>query len=237
MSRGLGAASPQNLSPTQPRPSTPTTPGVGLRGPGCTQPVSPPRSSLAHSSRTRCRLWTRGTPPYPPLTEQAWGRERAFGEAAAAARPAWAPAPGFGSLQCGVLLGLANPSAAPLQKAWLLEPGSPGRGLRLGQAPTLKAAQPAPGHREGPQADVPLVCQAGATKMSDSGLRKARASFPVVKTPPLYPDHITPRAPPGPPGDCTVLPPWAPWKIQQLCHLVRELSPQPLPVVAQVVAA
>ena len=73
----------------------------------------------------------------------------------------------------------------------------------------------------------------GSTEMSDSGSRKARASFPVVKTPPPYPDHNAPRAPPGPPGDCTVLPPWHPWKIQQLCHLVRELSPQPLPVVAR----
>lgn len=67
--------------------------------------------------------------------------------------------------------------------------------------------------------------QLGSTEMSDSGSRKARASFPVVKTPPPYPDHIAPRAPPGPPGDCTVLPPRAPWKIQQLCHPVRELSP------------
>lgn len=65
-------------------------------------------------------------PPYPPLTEQAWGRKRGFGEAAAAARPARAPAPGFGCLQRGVFLGLANPSTAPLEKAWLLEPGSPG---------------------------------------------------------------------------------------------------------------
>lgn len=51
---------------------------------------------------------------YPPLTEQTWGRERAFGEAATAAQPASAPAPGFGSLLRGVLLRLANPFSAPL---------------------------------------------------------------------------------------------------------------------------
>lgn len=48
--------------------------------------------------------------------------------------------------------------------------------------------------------------QLGFTEMRDSGSQKARASFPVVKTPPPYPDHIAPRAPPRPPGDCVVLP-------------------------------
>ncbi|XP_070316479.1 coiled-coil domain-containing protein 154 isoform X2 [Odocoileus virginianus] len=47
-------------------------------------------------------------PPYPPLTEQAWGRKRGFGEAATDAWPALAPAPGFGSLQRGVLLRLVE---------------------------------------------------------------------------------------------------------------------------------
>lgn len=100
----------------------------------------------------------------------------------------------------------------------------------MGRIPRIGLTVPA---SEKPLKGLSFRPQLGSTKMSDSGSRKARASFPVVKTPPLYPDHITPRAAPGPPGDCTVLPPWHPWKIQQLCHLVRELSPQPLPVVAR----
>lgn len=45
----------------------------------------------------------------------------------------------------------------------------------------------------------------GFTEMSDSGSRKARASFPSVKMPPTHPDRNA-KGPARPPGDCAVLP-------------------------------
>lgn len=43
------------------------------------------------------------------------------------------------------------------------------------------------------------------SEMSDSGSRKARASFPLVKMPPMHPD-CNAKGPARPPGDCAVLP-------------------------------
>ena len=102
-------------------------------------------------------------PPVPPTHRTGLGEGEGLWGSSHCCPASVGPSPGLWFPPMWRLLGLANPSTAPLQKAWLLEPGSPGRGLRLGQAPTLKAAQPAPGHWEGPQAGVPLVCQAGGS--------------------------------------------------------------------------
>lgn len=90
-------------------------------------------------------------PPYPPLTEHAWGRKRVFGEAAAAARAA-GPSPGLWFPPTWRLARVSKSVRSSTREGLVArarEPGSPGRGLRLGQAPTPKAAQPAPGRREG----------------------------------------------------------------------------------------
>lgn len=73
----------------------------------------------------------------------------------------------------------------------------------MGAAPKdtgLKASAP-----EKPLKGLSFGPRLGFTEMSDSGSRKARASFPLVKMPPTHPDRNA-KGPARPPGDRAVLP-------------------------------
>ena len=111
-SPGVRAAVSWTLSPTQPLLLRPG-PRVPLCGPPCPcwsswEGLWPALSSPLHLAVPQPAEPEPDADPEQEVPLHPWSRlnrrERGFGEAAAAARPAWASAPGFCCLQFGILL-------------------------------------------------------------------------------------------------------------------------------------